>query len=538
VSTNKVAILVSGTYRETDFLLNVFPQITCGVDCDIYFVLRHTSGEVSRLGDKESDFKIFPASDNVFMCELPSNDEQEIRDRYLIPVGPTDDKRECAILSMFHGVFTAISMMKSSLRKYDYVMKTRTDYLPPMTIPEMLEENQKTGKIIVDGCASWARRYPDRFDILWQGSLNDIFCFATTEQFLKLWDFDDILQKVWTGIPETTLFRAAMVRFMGDDIQSPRRNDSFLKKYFTWDSNDTKQSFHVMRRRHGLPKPNEATYFKGDDVVKYFVDKDRVKQKVERAALLEGFVPKVNKVSENFFTYKYIEGDLLSDCGTHEIYKFLDFMQDNIWKKVNCKCDFISACRKFYQKKTNDRISLFTRNTNIWDQKDKINGKDVLSWYDMSEDIDWKWLCSGIPVLWHGDPQPENVIVTPDSFCLIDWRENFGGTTECGDVYYDLAKIYHALIVSGKIVREGKFVVKDNPIEVSIEYRDNLMKFKDILEAFILDNGYDLKKVKILSALIYLNIAALHEEPYNKFLYYFGREYLSEVLYEGTGDRH
>uniref|UniRef100_A0A6M3J934 Putative phosphotransferase enzyme family protein n=1 Tax=viral metagenome TaxID=1070528 RepID=A0A6M3J934_9ZZZZ len=413
-------------------------------------------------------------------------------------------------------------MMKASLRKYDYVMKTRTDYLPPMTIPEMMKED----KIIVDGCANWYRRYPDRFDILWQGSLNDIFCFATTEQFLKLWDFEDILKSVWTGIPETTLFRAAMKRFLGDDMQSPRRNENFLKKYFVWDENDTKQSFHVMRRRHSLPKPDEATYFKGDEVIKYFVDKKRVSGKVERAKLLEGFVPPVRKVSDNFFTYKYVEGDLLSDCDSITFARFLEFMK-SFWQPIEVK-DFPWTCLEFYQNKTFQRLDLMREKVNI--HTCVINGVEVPPIYVATEKLGWNWLSEGKAVRFHGDPQLENVIVTPEGFSLIDWREDFGGVKEYGDIYYDLAKIYHALIVNGEVIRSGGYsITEGDTVEYTLETKENLREFKEMMERFILDNGYDLKKVKTLSALIYLNSAPLHEEPYNRFLYYFGRKMLREV---------
>ncbi len=548
MGTNKIAVLVSGTYREIEFLLNIFPQIMEGIDHDIYVVLRHTDGEVSRLGTKEADFKLPQGKDNVFMCELPSIDKAETKSRYLIPVGPTDEDRECAILSMFQGVFTAISMMKASLRKYDYVMKTRTDYLPPMTLREMIETYEKTNRIIVDGCANWSNRYPDRLDLHWHGSLNDIFCFAPYDNFLKLWDFEDILPKVWTGIPETTLFRTAMFRFLGDEMQSPRKNDSFLKKYFTWDENDTKQSFHVLRQRHGLPKPDEATYFKGNEVVKYFVDKKRVTGKVERAKLLKGFVPEIIKVSDNFFTYKYVDGKLLSECGTDTFVQFLDFMQANIWKPIEYPREkFVKACEQFYLYKTDKRVRQFEKLTGIYDKREYINGEMIPSISDMMEDIKWSWLCDGIPCLWHGDPQPENVILiedditdgiddtecgAADTFCLLDWREDFGGLTECGDVYYDLAKVYHALLVSGKIIRDGRYSVNTNSPEYTIEYDEELMRCKDIMEGFIKDNDYDLKKVRMLSGLIYLNIAPLHQDPYNKFLYYFGKKYLHELLGE------
>jgi hypothetical protein len=225
------------------------------VDYDIFVVLRHVgASESSHFGAREGEFTTIDLNpfvkDGLSLCELPSLDPVAVASQFLVPVGPTDVERECAMLSMFHGVFTGISMIKGSLRGYTHVMKTRTDYLPWKApwIQEMLETYEQWGRnIIVDGTVTMPSRYPDRPDIPWQGSICDVFCFASVDQFFALWDFGPILSKVWTGIPETTLFRAAMTRFLGDDLQSHRRNESFLNKHFAWPPNDTKQSFHLLR---------------------------------------------------------------------------------------------------------------------------------------------------------------------------------------------------------------------------------------------------------------------------------------------------
>ena len=39
-------------------------------------------------------------------------------------------------------------------------------------------------------------------------------------------------------------------------------------------------------------------------------------------------------------------------------------------------------------------------------------------------------------------------------------------------------------------------------------------------------NGFCVERTKILTALIYLNIAALHEYPYSMYLYYLGKQLL------------
>ena len=43
-------------------------------------------------------------------------------------------------------------------------------------------------------------------------------------------------------------------------------------------------------------------------------------------------------------------------------------------------------------------------------------------------------------------------------------------------------------------------------------------------------DNYDLKKVRILSSLVLLNIAPLHHYPYNIFLYYFGKDMLYRYI--------
>ena len=47
---------------------------------------------------------------------------------------------------------------------------------------------------------------------------------------------------------------------------------------------------------------------------------------------------------------------------------------------------------------------------------------------------------------------------------------------------------------------------------------------------YIKSKNYDLNKVKILSALIYLNIPPLHGYPYNEVLFYYGKLNLIKLL--------
>ena len=56
------------------------------------------------------------------------------------------------------------------------------------------------------------------------------------------------------------------------------------------------------------------------------------------------------------------------------------------------------------------------------------------------------------------------------------------------------------------------------------------MNFRNYFHKYLITNGYDLNKVKLLSSLIYLNIAPLHDYPYNELLFYHGKLSLTKTL--------
>ena len=49
-------------------------------------------------------------------------------------------------------------------------------------------------------------------------------------------------------------------------------------------------------------------------------------------------------------------------------------------------------------------------------------------------------------------------------------------------------------------------------------------------EDWLLTNGYEVRKVRVLTALIFLNIAALHHHPYGLLLYALGKDMLCKSL--------
>jgi NDP-sugar pyrophosphorylase family protein len=313
---------------------------------------------------------------------------------------------------------------------------------------------------------------------------------------------------------------------------------------FTWFDVGTDENYvETLKQfapREGLQKNEEFIYFENGRVVKYFHDPVKTKNRVERSSILKGVVPASVDTRGNFYAYEKVEGTLISQNRDRRIFqKFLEFCHERLWQKASLDSrqekDFQSVCRSFYFDKTRERLKKFYELEKIEDQEHRINGEWMPKLSQIMAQTPWDVLYEGVPVLFHGDPQPENVLVTRDkSFFLIDWREDFGGVKEYGDLYYDLAKIYHALIISQEIIRKNEFVVSVDKQNVSYDFyvKHNLTDFLQELEKFIETHRYDLFKVKLLTALIYLNICPLHHHPYSLLLYFLGKDMLYNLVKE------
>tara|TARA_R110000764_G_scaffold59212_1_gene128058 strand:- start:295 stop:1824 length:1530 start_codon:yes stop_codon:yes gene_type:complete len=268
-----------------------------------------------------------------------------------------------------------------------------------------------------------------------------------------------------------------------------------------------------------LDKDNESIYFFNNFVIKFFSDPIINRNRVERASMLKGLVPDIMANTPNFYKYKKAEGNLFAESVNEKTFKnFLEWTEKKLWD-FKLTDNFNQKCFDFYVSKTNKRIKQYLKEKP--DTPQVINGELIPPIEDILSQIDTKWLCDGIPVQFHGDFILDNVIETPDSFCLIDWRQDFAGDLEVGDMYYDLAKLNHNLMVNHDIVDRKLF--NSSPEDCYILCNSTLIKCRNLLHDFIKENGYDLKKVETLSSIIWLNMAPLHEYPFNKFLFNFGK---------------
>jgi choline kinase len=275
-----------------------------------------------------------------------------------------------------------------------------------------------------------------------------------------------------------------------------------------------------------LDKNDESIFFIGDVVIKFFSDEKTNLNRVKRANILSGFVPKILNSSRNFYSYGKEKGTTFSESANPESFKnLLTWSKENFWKPIEADEKFTQACRSFYVDKTIQRISRHLEGRK--DERIILNGVLVPNAYELIEMLDKDWISKGVPVRFHGDFILENIIRKDDgSFVFIDWRQDFNGLLDRGDIYYDLAKLNHNLCVSHEMANKGLYLLnevssKEKKIDIMCSAR--LMGCKKILMNFVEENKLDKKKIEVMTALIWLNMSGIHQDNFGKFLFNWGK---------------
>ena len=90
----------------------------------------------------------------------------------------------------------------------------------------------------------------------------------------------------------------------------------------------------------------------------------------------------------------------------------------------------------------------------------------------------------------------------------------------------------HGLIVSHELIARNLFKVEWNTEEIHYDFhrKQILVECERYYNEWLAKEGYDIKKVRVLTALVYLNIAALHHYPYSLLLYALGKRMLKAEM--------
>ena len=118
-------------------------------------------------------------------------------------------------------------------------------------------------------------------------------------------DFKDFLENMSTQIGETDYF-------MNLD---PTSINYYISD--SWKDIGSLDGLRYLNKElisiNNLPKSNEAIYFYDDRVIKFSGDKTFIEGRKIRNKKLRGLSPKIIESSENFYSYKFVEGETVSN---------------------------------------------------------------------------------------------------------------------------------------------------------------------------------------------------------------------------------
>jgi NDP-sugar pyrophosphorylase family protein/mannose-6-phosphate isomerase-like protein (cupin superfamily) len=280
---------------------------------------------------------------------------------------------------------------------------------------------------------------------------------------------------------------------------------------------------------------SEITYRDNSKFLKFIPDSELLKRRVHRASCLSNEIPNNFNFKGNFIYYDWVDGNTLYELDNIDVYNgFLKIFEKRLNNVVETN---VNDLREFYITKTKERYLIFVKKYGIEysSLEHEINGIKRPSLETLLLDNNkFKFLENNqFYSLFHGDLHFENMVYckNENKYYYIDWRDSFGKSTDAGDVYYDLSKFYGGLLIPYNLMKdENKITYTEGSYTVNYSYpiSENLLKFKLIYENWIIEKGYDLKKVKFITGLIFLNMSPLHDGKFGKMLWFKSIEMLND----------
>ena len=130
-----------------------------------------------------------------------------------------------------------------------------------------------------------------------------------------------------------------------------RLKDVYINK-FDWHDIGTIENYKKTIKffeKYNFSKNNEFIYINNSRVVKYFRDKKKCSRIIKLSKINKNFYPKIDKFSENFISYKFINGHTLYEKNNPKITKLLlNYLEKNFWK-INKK-QIKNVCKKNYKR--------------------------------------------------------------------------------------------------------------------------------------------------------------------------------------------
>jgi NDP-sugar pyrophosphorylase family protein len=341
----------------------------------------------------------------------------------------------------------------------------------------------------------------------------------------------------WEGLENNTVIQGEKQISNGLNNIIKHSTLSFCK--LTWtDTGTEKKYIEAVKKfeKFDFTKTNEFVFLLNNRVIKFFNDTEIVKKRIEKAAVNPTVFPRIISFGEDFYSYEYVKGNTLYQNSRPETFqKLLAWLSKSLWQPfANESSDIQELCKIFYFKKTEQRLKLFSEKYSDKSFPEYINNVPTPSAELLLQQLNKQELQDGIAYFIHGDLQPDNIIYDEvnDSFCLLDWRQDFAGQVRYGDIYYDFAKLWGGLNLNYDQIKQNNFHYEESEkfAVIKTPQHPNVDECTFLLEDFLKKHNFNITKVKILVGLIYLNMSPLHNYPFDRLLHAMGRKFLFETL--------
>lgn len=276
----------------------------------------------------------------------------------------------------------------------------------------------------------------------------------------------------------------------------------------SWRDLGTRQLYLNARAKEDdfLNHKSEQLFFLDDGkVIKLMKSEQRCSQLVERANDLAPLTPAGFSRRGRLVGYPFIEGVTLSaDLNKKRLLNFLFWCRENLWLPRDVPSGRLSrASDHFYKVETLQRIECLFDHPQI----DDVIKEDLIEFRRLWPKVVLDFLSNPLSVRFHGDLQTENVLAfSGGKYVLLDWRNDYGGETAFGDLFYDLAKLQTSL--------HFDFRQLSSPtISTGLSSRPDYFELKAVLDSFLDQLQISREPLDWIESAILLRMSALHPEP-------------------------
>jgi len=317
-------------------------------------------------------------------------------------------------------------------------------------------------------------------------------------------------------------------------FQNPEKFSSLKARKINWfdtgNVDDYKKAVkHFNDAQLSLNKDSaQISYKVQNKFLKFFGNSKVLSNLQQRYEYLQSVAPTNTFIGKYFLCYPWIEGHNLYEGLTSENFaKLLHFVQSNVSVERNILPEELE---KFYITKTQQRVQQFVNKfgTKYYTRPWTVNGTALPSMESVLNSINYR-LLENNPMYskFHGDLHFANLVQNKDSeFVYIDWRTDFAGNTHLGDLHYDLAKMLGGIhIPYDEMKNDDEIVLHEGETFVNFKIPDGPAVLKQY-ETWLQENNHPYYVIKFIMAVIFLNMAPLHEENFAKLLWFKSLELL------------